>query len=89
MNNTEHLVRVERRIRRNGKEQLRRLWVAGDNVRPDDKVIANAHNVQTYKYIDEKEEPSAYRPPAGAAAGSRSQRRLAAFFMEILNIRNN
>lgn len=44
------LVYVRRMVRAGDAEVPRSMWVAGDNVKPDDTVLVNAHNVRPYRY---------------------------------------
>lgn len=88
---TSHLVRVERHILWQGRSSTRKIWVAGDNVRPDDKVLENAHNVRPYRYADTKTEEvttSPYKPPRGPNVDAAHYRKAAALFLQILQIRN-
>ncbi len=75
------LVYVERRVMQMGKEVTRRMWVAGDNVRPDDLVVAGASNIRPYKYAAKGTggRPT-YKPPHGPNVNSARYRKETALF---------
>lgn len=81
---TDHLVFVERLTPRKGTQCTKRIWVDGDHVRPDDRVLANEHNIRTYRPDAEKKR----RPKAEKKVPKMSskQKKTETFFKKILRL---
>lgn len=87
--NREYLVLVERNLSGSGLRGTRRkMWVVGDNVRPDDVVLANSHNVRPYRYagLGEKKRAAATErtPLEWSGREAAYQRKVAALFNRVL-----
>lgn len=80
------LVYVERHLHTEKCDYTRAMWVAGDNVRPDDKVLRNEQNVRPYRYAKENKERPKYKPPVGPNTGAAHFRHAAALFAQVLKI---
>lgn len=86
--NKDNLVYVARNAKQDGTAFVRRMWVAGDNVRPDDTVLENAQNVRPYRYSAKPEDTAVHDKPAAKRPRnnvklSRTEAAVLAFFLSL------